>query len=409
VGERGFGVRDVRIRGFRSARSVGFSPGPVCGLVGGPRVGKSNVLAAVWTLLRQEEPGPRDATRGLAGPIRINATLAGGDEVRVEAAAPGRPAAHGPRVPVLFLPASERADGLVAQPVEHPAAQRLVAEYLAPSADGSSASRAAGLVAAVERLCEADESGLVLLVEEPELFLRPHAQRSLYRLLRAFAEHGNQVLYSTHSPWFLNVGRLDELALVEWGVAGTHVTQPSPLPADESFRALSEVDAERSELFLASAVLLVEGRTEKLTFPFVFRALGYDADREGISIVECGGKPNMPLFVRICETAQVPYLAVHDRDAAPGRKPIHAERMLNAQIAELAGQEQTVVLAPDFEGVAGLKGRGQKPARAFKLFSGLERDDVPDQLRDAVERVLALARRDGGVRVGAAREDDPGG
>jgi putative ATP-dependent endonuclease of the OLD family len=33
-----------------------------------------------------------------------------------------------------------------------------------------------------------------MLIVQPELFLRPQAQRYLYRLLRAFAEHGNQVL-----------------------------------------------------------------------------------------------------------------------------------------------------------------------------------------------------------------------
>jgi hypothetical protein len=42
--------------------------------------------------------------------------------------------------------------------------------------------------------------------------------------------------------------------------------------------------------------VLVEGLTEKLVLPFVFSALGYDVDREAISIVECGGKPNIPLF-----------------------------------------------------------------------------------------------------------------
>ena len=131
------------------------------------------------------------------------------------------------------------------------------------------------------------------------------------------------MLYSTHSSSFLNVGRLEELALVDYGpVTGTTIVQPEPLLPDESFRAVSELDAERSELFLAEAVLLVEGRTEKIAFPFVFRALGYDIDREAISIIECGGKPNVLLFVAICLAVRVPFLVVHDRDAAPGKKPI---------------------------------------------------------------------------------------
>jgi predicted ATPase len=387
-----FGVREVRLRGFRSARSVGFAPGPVCALVGGPSVGKSNVLEAVFMLLQQDpKPGAHDVTRGDVDTMHLAATLADGDEITLKANPPGTSARTGPSLPALFLPATERSGALVA-PGSNGRAAEVAQQYFARPAVPSAAARASTLVAALEALCDAGETGLVLLVEEPELFLRPQAQRHLYRLLRTFAETGNQALYSTHAPAFLNVGRLEEVALVEWSTrAGTTIVHPEPLDADESFRALSEIDAERSELFLARAVLLVEGRTEKLTFPLIFRALGRDADRDGISIVECGGKPNMPLFVRVCKAAKVPYVVVHDRDAAPGRKPILAERVLNAQIAELAGAERTVVLAPDFEAIAGLRGRGHKPARAWQHFSSMTAEHVPSSLREAVERVLALA------------------
>jgi predicted ATP-dependent endonuclease of OLD family len=266
-------------------------------------------------------------------------------------------------------------------------------DYLAVEEGASSAAPAAALVAGLDALCGARERGLVLLIEEPELFLRPQAQRYLYRLLRRFAENGNQVLYSTHEPVFLNVGRLDELALVEHSPhTGTTVIQPEPLGADESFRAISELDAERGELFLARAVLLVEGRTEKLTFPFVFNALGYDVDREAITIVDCGGKPNMRLFIRICQAARVPCVAVHDRDAAPGRRPSQAQRTVNEEIAELAGSRRTVVLAPDFEAVTGLRGHRHKPTHAWQHFSDIERSRVPRALVDAVEKVVTLAR-----------------
>jgi hypothetical protein len=60
---------------------------------------------------------------------------------------------------------------------------------------------------------------------------------------------------------------------------------------------MTEFDPARSELFLANAVVLVEGLTEKLVLPFVFAALGHDVDGEAISIIECGGKPNI-LFAR---------------------------------------------------------------------------------------------------------------
>lgn len=387
-------VREVRIRGFRTARAVRFAPGAVCALVGGPSVGKSNVLEAVWTLLRHGDAAESDLARADA-PIHLSATLANGDEVALDASPPAPASSSGGPVPVLFLPASLRSEALVAgAPVSGPVERGARAALVAASAPAASAASSAGrLITGLERLVEEPEHGLVLLIEEPELFLRPQAQRYLYRLLRTFALRGNQVLYSTHAPAFLNVGRMDELALVEHSPAhGTVITQPEPLPADEGFRAVSELDAERAELLLASAVLLVEGRTEKLSFPFIFRALGYDADREAISIIDCGGKPNIPLFIRICHAAKVPCVAIHDRDAPLGRRPRHAERLLNAEILALAGAARTVELAPDLEGVAGLRGVRHKPARAWAQFSGARREKVPAALAEAVERVVRLAR-----------------
>jgi CRISPR-associated exonuclease Cas4 len=199
------------------------------------------------------------------------------------------------------------------------------------------------------------------------------------------------VLYSTHSPAFLNVARLHELALTvhEPGV-GTQIHQPEPLPATRDFRALTEFDTQRSELFLARAVVLVEGRTEQLVFPLVFQALGHDADREGISIVECGGKGNLLLFVRVCQAARIPYVVVHDSDAPPGREPIAGEQVRNELIAEVAGRERTVLLEPDFEGVAGLHGSAHKPERALERFAA--DSEVPEPLRRAAELALELAR-----------------
>ena len=167
----------------------------------------------------------------------------------------------------------------------------------------------------------------MLLIEEPELYLSPHMQRHLHRVLRTLAERGNQILYSTHAPVFLSVDRMEELALVRHTAdEGTSLYQPEPLAEAESFRALSEFDSDRAELFLARAALLVEGRTEKMTFPLVFDALGIEADKEGVLVLECGGKGNIPLFARICNHCGIPYVVVHDRDAPAGSRPVESER-----------------------------------------------------------------------------------
>ena len=392
-----FGLAEVRVRGFRSARDVTLAPGEVCALVGEASSGKSNLLEAIRLLLdpAAPEPGPDDVWRGDGG-VRITGRLGDGREIAYELGRPRR-LPEGDTVPAaLFLPAALRSETVVAPsaPATKAAAEaeRLFAAALADR-DGSAAAPALAFVAGLERWCEAGLSGIVLLLEEPELFLRPQAQRYLHKLLHSFASAGNQIVFSTHSPSFLNVAHLEELAIVGHDPgAGTRITQPGPLPADEEFRIVSELDAERSELFLARAALLVEGRTEKLVFPIVFQALGFDADREAISIIECGGKSNIPLFVRICDAVGVPCVAVHDRDAAPGEEPIHAERLLNALIAETAGAERTVVLEPDFEGATGVA--GHKPQGAWRRFAQAGPEAVPEPLARAARLVLQGAGLD---------------
>jgi hypothetical protein len=83
---------------------------------------------------------------------------------------------------------------------------------------------------------------------------------------------------------------------------------------------------------------------------------------------------------------------VHDRDALPGKRPRHAERLLNAEIARRAGPGATVQLAPDFEGIAGLRSSHHKPAHAWQQFSGMRPERVPDALGDAVTRMVGQAR-----------------
>ena len=385
-------LRRISISGFRSARGTTLEPGPLCALVGEANVGKSNVLAAIWTLLRRQPALARaDAWRGRSA-IRISATLQGGEELEIESSTSGRVRRRGAVVPVALLPAALRATSLVARPAGTRLVGRIFRETLARQ-DGGSSAGALALVSALEECRNRGVQGVVFLLEEPELFLRPQAQRYLYRLLRDLATHGNQVIYTTHSPALLNVGRIEELAFVDHrGEEGTAIVQPSPLDADESFRAVSEFDAERGELFLSRAALLVEGRTEKMVFPSIFQALGYDADRESITIVECGGKPNIPLFARICEASGVPYVVVHDRDAPAGKRPIRSEQAINTAIARIAGRYRTIVLTPDFEGVSGLRGHRNKPERAWRKFAAVKAPRVPEPLAEAVRRTIELAR-----------------
>ncbi len=393
VASRSRRIVQLRVVGFRSLVDATLAPGRLCALVGETQVGKSNLLAAVNAVLDESAALlPTDTTTLAEGPILIEATLESREQLALEASESGV-LRTGEPPPVLYLPASERATSLVAAEPDDPLAERalgLFREALDEQGRGmppaSGTLPAASLVDGLEDCCVLGIRGLVLLIEEPELYLRPQAQRYFYRLLRTFAQGGNQVLYTTHSPNLLNVARLDELAMVRLTEQGTRALQPEALTPGEDFRVLTEFDAERSELFLARAALLVEGQTERLALPFAFAACGYDVDREGVSIVECGGKPNIVLFARVCRAAGIPFAVLHDRD--------RNDEVLNEAIRALAG-DRTVVLSPDFEHVTRLRGGSHKPERAWHRFVHIGRDELPRALRDTVELVVELARAGG--------------
>ena len=385
----GGAIERIAVRGFRTIVAAELRVGPVTALVGEANAGKSNLLAAIALLgaVGDNELGPADALAGEVITVEATTTAAPVD-VRFDHGAVTRRGSW----PIAVLPSTLRATTIMSPSAPPDAGTAAVAEAIRDQAHhrGSPGSRADGLVTALERCCEVGVSGVLLLIEEPELYLRPQAQRYLYRLLHHFVATGNQVIYSTHAPAFLNVARLEELAVITRDAeTGTTVHQAGALAAPEGFRAMSEFDAERSELFLADVAVLVEGRTEKLALPHVFRALGIDVDRVGISIVECGGKANLPVFVRLCEATGVPFVVVHDRDAVPGRQPIPSERRLNEQLRDLAGDDRIVELAPDFEAVAGLRRHSHKPEQAWRYFRSLDATKVPYQLRLVVELATA--------------------
>ncbi len=382
-------IEHVTIQGFRDARDVALSPGPLCALVGESSSGKSTVLSAIWTLLEAAAPMPAgaDVSRGSA---RVHVeVVTGGRTLFLDARPPatlnlnreGSP-------PALFFPANLRPSALLA-PTDSQA-KRAVGVVRAEHSDDGGLT----LVRSIAALVEARVRGLVILIEEPELYLSPPAQRHLHRLLRRLSTRGrNQVLYSTHSPVFLAVDRLDELVLVRHNErTGTTLIQPENLTQRQAFRMLSEFDGERAEIFLSRAVLLVEGRTEQIALPFIFRALGYDADQEAITVVDCAGKGNISLFAEICNACAIPYVVLHDRDAPRGQQPKEAEQVANEAILRVAGRRRTIMLVPDFEGVAGLRARRGKPEAAWRRFQS-GNADLPEPLRRAVERVVAAARR----------------
>ena len=367
-------LTSVRTRGVAGLPDLEVSLMPVTALVGPRGSGKSRLLAATAWLLsgapRLTAGGPAGGTAAdAAGPI-VWAVLSSGGTSRTIERGPGREP-EGP------LPRLEY----------RPVHARLPLQPDGPLPVGwSDAAGAEELLEWVAEQARSRTEGAVLIIEEPELMLTPQAQRHLYRLLRDYAER-NQVIYSTRAPALVDAVHHQDIVRLDRTGSGLAVRRaPAAILNDEQrLRLAAEFDHERSEMFFATAVVLVEGQTERLSLPQVFRSLGHDPDALGISITEVGGKGNLTLAAAVLAELRIPHVIVHDSDRGrPGAQ-------LNEVIRTAARGAPTFALDPDFEAVAGIRSHEDKVLKAWRRFQGRPADRIPEPFRRIVETTVRLA------------------
>lgn len=256
---------------------------------------------------------------------------------------------------------------------------------------------------------KASESS-IFVIEEPELFLHPHAQRQLARDLLDIAKTpGNQVFICSHSTHFVNLDHYRSLVIVRKdnvreGTTVRQCTQDLFEGEDAEnkkhrFHMASWVNPDRGELFFARKVVLVEGETEHAIFPFMASKLGcFDPS---VTIVDCGSKHNLLLYIRILNAYGITYVVVHDEDPLPDPVPaewdgdkIREKRRnfeLNKRISEEISKDlgSVFVLSPDFEGASGVsKNQGDKMGKAIaalEYFSPLPVENIPGTVQDIVK------------------------
>lgn len=165
----------------------------------------------------------------------------------------------------------------------------------------------------------------LFVVEEPELFLHPHAQRHVADLLRRIArEQSSQVILTTHAASVL--AQTDMLDVVRVDRSGDGATrclriEAAPERIDAWERTLT---AETCEMFFADRVGLVEGPSESILLPRIAKRITAgdkalcDLDRRNVSVVNVGGKERFKVFTELLDQVQVEWRIITDRDAISG-------------------------------------------------------------------------------------------
>jgi predicted ATP-dependent endonuclease of OLD family len=123
----------------------------------------------------------------------------------------------------------------------------------------------------VESILKGSGGGsIILIIEEPEAFLHPSAQRQFMQFLRrALVEKVGSAILTTHSPIIVDEAKYEEIVLVR----NQKHYAPKDVPADRASINTSLMTAATSEVFFARTVVLLEGEGDRAFFNTLLRRI----------------------------------------------------------------------------------------------------------------------------------------
>lgn len=141
----------------------------------------------------------------------------------------------------------------------------------------------------------------MLAIEEPELYLLPHAKKFLNRTLHDISMK-NQIFLTTHSTHFVRTGDCKDIILVRKvnNRASAIQISETDLSDDENLRIMNNLTCTAIEVFFARSVVLVETESERVFIPLIINRIKKDdyADKNGVSFVSFGSKSNIIPFLK---------------------------------------------------------------------------------------------------------------
>lgn len=233
------------------------------------------------------------------------------------------------------------------------------------------------------------------IFEEPELYLHPQAQRTLFDSFVDLSNTGSQVILCTHSSNLINIDKYKSIYIVrkENEQAGSKITQCEDELFDgnekENWNLSYWINPDRGELFFAEKVILVEGPTEKTIIPALAKQL--NVFRHDYTIIDCGSKDSIPLYLKLLNKFKIKYIAVYDQDHqnnknqdAKNTATISTNKILNL-IENKFGQ--SVAFINDIEEELGYpSGNSGKPFKALQYI----KSDTFNLLNPLKEKIIKI-------------------
>jgi len=201
---------------------------------------------------------------------------------------------------------------------------------------------------------------LIIGIEEPELYQHPNRQRHLSKVLMKLATEGVprvvnqvQVIYSTHSPLFVDLERFEQIRLFRKKRKEENMPKQTTIfqtTLEKIAKIIEKADNKPegtytgetlkprlralmtpwlNEGFFASLAVLVEGPEDRAVIIGTATVMGHDLESKGISVIPCMGKTCLDRPIAIFRSLDIPVYAIWDSDYGKrGAKPEDNHRLL---------------------------------------------------------------------------------
>ena len=209
--------------------------------------------------------------------------------------------------------------------------------------------------------------GLILAIEEPELYQHPTKQRHFAKVLARLSDGTlpgvatrTQVMFASHSSLFVSLDRFDEVRLARrYSVEGAemkecrisqsnleqivgrleqvYIRDPGTFTVEGLRGRLHIIGQELAEGFFSDLAVLVEGVSDRAALVAAAALEGVDFEAAGIALLSAEGKTKLDKPAAIFSQLGVPVYAIWDCD----RKPAGIEKpRTNQALQRLLGAQE---------------------------------------------------------------------
>lgn len=174
--------------------------------------------------------------------------------------------------------------------------------------------------------------GRVVLLDEPAANLHPSWQQVLREELTrdraALGGRGPQVVLITHAPALVPLDAGNTTALVRLSRSGLTSEARQVLP-DDLAGVASKLAAKGNErLLFVDRAVLVEGEDDRDVLRRLAQGLALRLETPECAVFECGGRQNLPDYIRLCRTLGSAHFVLMDGDSAKAASRPEVQRQV---------------------------------------------------------------------------------